>query len=66
MNLLGALLKTRGRQRLHWTDVLSYVYLLVGLITLFGPVLWLVMSSFKTEAAIGLYPPTFLPYSQKP
>ncbi len=65
MNLLGALLKTRGRKRLHWTDVLSYVYLLVGLITLFGPVLWLVMSSFKTEAAIGLYPPTFLPYSQK-
>ncbi len=65
MKALDFLLRTRGRQRLHWTDVLSYAYLLVGLITLFGPVLWLVMSSFKTEAAIGMYPPTFWPYSQK-
>jgi alpha-1,4-digalacturonate transport system permease protein len=65
MNLFNVLLKTRGRKRLHWTDVLSYLYLLVGLITLFGPVLWLVLSSFKTEAAMGQYPPTFLPYSQK-
>ena len=29
------------------------------------PVLWLVMSSFKTESAISQFPPTFLPYSQK-
>ena len=65
MNLFNVLLKTRGQKRLHWTDVLSYLYLLVGLITLFGPVLWLVLSSFKTEAAMGQYPPTFLPYSQK-
>jgi alpha-1,4-digalacturonate transport system permease protein len=56
---------TRGRQRLHWTDVLSYAYLLVGLFVMFAPVLWLVMSSFKTESAIGQFPPTFLPYSQK-
>lgn len=65
MNLFALLLKTRGRKRLHWTDILSYLYLFVGLITLFGPVLWLAMSSFKTESAMGLYPPTFLPYGQK-
>ncbi len=64
MALLDFLLRTRGR-RLHWTDVLSYVYLTVGLVTMFAPVLWLVMSSFKTEAAIGQFPPSFLPYSQK-
>ncbi|MDP4299280.1 carbohydrate ABC transporter permease [Leptothrix discophora] len=65
MKALDFLLRTRGRRRLHWTDVLSYAYLLVGLFTLFAPVLWLVLSSFKTEAAIGQFPPTLLPYSQK-
>ena len=61
--------RTRGRShgstRLHWTDWLSYAYLLSGLIVMFGPVLWLVMSSFKTESALSQFPPTFLPYSQK-
>jgi alpha-1,4-digalacturonate transport system permease protein len=32
---------------------------------MFGPVLWLVMSSFKTESALSQFPPTFLPYTQK-
>ena len=54
----------RGRAGWHWTDVLSYAYLGVGLVTLFAPVLWLVMSSFKTESAIGRFPPTFWPYTQ--
>jgi len=65
MGLMNFLLRTRGRQRLHWTDVLSYAYLLVGLLTMFAPVLWLVMSSFKTEAAMAQFPPSFLPYAQK-
>ena len=29
------------------------------------PIVWLVMSSLKTESAISQFPPTFLPYSQK-
>jgi len=65
MKALRFLTLTRGRQRLHWTDVLSYAYLLAGLFVMFAPVLWLVMSSFKTESAIGQFPPSFLPYSQK-
>ncbi len=63
--MLQFLTRTRGRGRLHWTDVLSYVYLALGLFTLFAPVIWLVMSSFKTEAAMAQFPPTFLPYTQK-
>jgi alpha-1,4-digalacturonate transport system permease protein len=59
------LTRTRGRNRLDWTDWLSYAYLFIGLFMMFGPVLWLVMSSFKTESAIGQFPPSFLPYSQK-
>lgn len=65
MALLQFLTRTRGKHGLHWTDVASYTYLFVGLFVMFAPVLWLVMSSFKTEAAIGQFPPTFLPYSQK-
>jgi alpha-1,4-digalacturonate transport system permease protein len=38
---------------------------LAGLVVMFGPVLWLVMSSFKTESALSQFPPSFLPYSQK-
>jgi alpha-1,4-digalacturonate transport system permease protein len=56
---------TRGRNRLDWTDWLSYLYLVVGLFTMFAPIVWLVMSSLKTESAISQFPPTFLPYSQK-
>lgn len=63
------LTRTRGRARgglsLHWTDWLSYFYLLAGLVVMFGPVLWLLMSSFKTESALSQFPPSFLPYSQK-
>lgn len=65
MKALDFLLRTRGRGRLHWTDVLSYTYLVVGLVMMFAPVLWLLMSSFKSESAIGQYPPSFLPYAQK-
>jgi alpha-1,4-digalacturonate transport system permease protein len=57
--------RTRGRNRLHWTDWVSYAYLVAGLFVMFGPVLWLVMSSFKTESALSQFPPSFLPYSQK-
>ena len=57
--------RARGGSRLHWTDWMSYAYLLAGLVVMFGPVLWLVMSSFKTESALSQFPPTFLPYSQK-
>jgi alpha-1,4-digalacturonate transport system permease protein len=59
------LTRTRGRSRLHWTDWVSYGYLLLGLVVMFGPVLWLVMSSFKTESALSQFQPSFLPYSQK-
>lgn len=65
MRLTRFLTGTRGRMRLDWTDWLSYLYLVTGLFAMFAPVLWLVMSSLKTESAISQFPPTFLPYSQK-
>jgi alpha-1,4-digalacturonate transport system permease protein len=65
MRWLNFLLKTRGQRQLHWTDTVSYLYLVLGLFMMFAPVVWLVMSSFKTEAAMAQFPPSFLPYSQK-
>ncbi len=58
------LTRTRGRGRLHWTDWLSYAYLFLGVVLMFGPVLWVVLSSFKSEAQLMEFPPTALPYGQ--
>jgi alpha-1,4-digalacturonate transport system permease protein len=55
---------TRGRGRRDWTDWVSYAYLLLGLMLMFGPVLWLVLSSFKSAAALNEFPPQLLPYGQ--
>ena len=62
--LRAILFATRGRGRLDWTDWISYLYLVLGLILMFGPVLWLVLSSFKTEAGLIEFPPRLLPYEQ--
>ena len=61
---LAFLLARRGRERVHWTDWVSYLYLVLGLMLMFGPVLWLVLSSFKSEAALVEFPPRLLPYEQ--
>jgi alpha-1,4-digalacturonate transport system permease protein len=58
--------RRRGRRgRLHATDVLAYAYLAVGVIVMFGPVVWLIASSFKTPAGLLEFPPSFLPYTQE-
>jgi len=59
--MLDFLTRTRGRRRLDWTDWLTFGYLAFGLVLMFGPVLWLVLSSFKTEGALTEFPPSLLP-----
>lgn len=63
--ILKFLTRTRGVKRLHPTDILTYVYLSLGVLVMFGPVLWLVMSSFKTSGELVHFPPRFLPYRQE-
>jgi len=58
--LLGWLFATAGRRAFF-----TYGYLLLGVIVMFGPVLWLVMSSFKSSGDILRFPPRFLPYYQE-
>lgn len=57
--------RTHGKRRLDLVDILTYLYLLLGTIIMFGPVIWLVMSSFKTQTELVRFPPRFLPYRQE-
>jgi alpha-1,4-digalacturonate transport system permease protein len=54
----------QGRNGLNVWDGLTYLYLAVGVLVMFGPVLWLVLSSFKTQSALIRFPPQLLPYTQ--
>ncbi|WP_163267173.1 carbohydrate ABC transporter permease [Chelativorans alearense] len=56
------LTRRRGGASWHFTDVLAWIWLVAGLLLMFGPVVWLGLSSFKTRAALSEFPPTLLPY----
>ena len=56
--------KKRYKNKYHWTDYFSYFYLFLGVFLMFGPIIWLGLSSVKTLAGIQEYPPTILPLSQ--
>lgn len=55
---------TKGKNRLSLSDILTYTYLLLGTIIMFGPVIWLVLSSFKPVNELNRFPPRLLPYRQ--
>jgi alpha-1,4-digalacturonate transport system permease protein len=59
------LTRTRGHARLDWSDIFTFVYLTLGTLIMFVPVLWLVLSSFKSQAELVRFPPSLLPYSQQ-
>lgn len=50
---------------MHITDWLTYGFLLLGVVLMFGPALWLAASSLKTKSALQEFPPSFLPMGQK-
>jgi alpha-1,4-digalacturonate transport system permease protein len=54
--------RRRGGDGWHWTDIVTWVWLIGGLIIMFGPAVWLTLSSFKSPAALSKFPPTVLPY----
>jgi alpha-1,4-digalacturonate transport system permease protein len=60
--LARMLTATRGYRRADWTDWLSYLYLFAGVVVMFGPIVWLALSSVKSEAALDVFPPTLLPW----
>jgi alpha-1,4-digalacturonate transport system permease protein len=64
-SILEFLTRRRGRKKLDFSDVLSYLYLLFGVLIMFGPVVWLILSSFKTPIEISQFPPRFFPFTQQ-
>ncbi len=66
MSLATRMMTARRKPgRWHWTDIAAYAYLALGVVLMFGPVLWLGLSSFKTQAGLLEFPPSLLPMSQK-
>lgn len=57
--------RTHGKRRLDWADYATYAYLILGTILMFGPVMWLVTSSFKEQADLLRFPPRLLPYQHE-
>ena len=53
------------RRRGDWTDWLSWGWMIFGTLAMFVPVLWLVLSSFKTQSALQEFPPSLWPTGQK-
>lgn len=51
----------RSRLRIDPGEVLLYLLLFIGAFAMLFPVLWMGMSTFKAEAEISQYPPSFLP-----
>ncbi|NKK01911.1 ABC transporter permease subunit [Rhizobium leguminosarum bv. viciae] len=62
MSAVSAFLLRRRGRGWHWTDVVTWIWLISGVILMFGPAVWLVFSSFKTPAALAEFPPSFVPY----
>lgn len=59
---LAFLTRRKGGKGWHWTDVFTFTWLGMGLILMFGPALWLVLSSFKSPAQLSEFPPSLMPY----
>ncbi len=51
----------RSVQRFDLGSFLLYLMLFIGALVMLFPVLWMGMSTFKAEAEISAYPPSFLP-----
>jgi alpha-1,4-digalacturonate transport system permease protein len=63
--LWNFLSRTRGRNKLHITDIITYAYLGLSVIIMFGPIVWLILSSFKSSAEVVKFPPRLMPYRQE-
>lgn len=63
--IMGFFTRTNGEGKLDVSDMLTYTYMIVGTLLMFGPVIWIVFSSFKTESELAKFPPRLLPYQQE-
>jgi len=59
------IIRKHGRNRVDVVDFMTYLYLVAGVLVMFGPVLWVIMSSFKTRDQLFERPPRILPYKHQ-
>jgi len=59
------LTQTRNHYGLTRSDIATYIYLSLGTLVMAGPLVWLVLSSFKPQSQLVRFPPTLLPYQQQ-
>jgi alpha-1,4-digalacturonate transport system permease protein len=59
------LTRRRNVRGWHWTDVVSYAYLALGVALILLPVLWLFASSLKSQRALVENDPRLLPYEHQ-
>lgn len=62
--MLKFLTRMRGETRPDITDWLAWGWLLIGALSICIPILWAVLSSFKEEAEVRAFPPSFLPMAR--
>jgi len=62
--MIAFLGRRRGKNGPDWTDILAYAYLVLGVVLILAPVVWLFVSSFKSQRALIESDPRFLPYEQ--
>ena len=60
----GFFRRQRGRQGADWTDIVAYTYLAVGVLIVLLPVIWMALSSIKSQRALVENDPRILPYDQ--
>jgi len=63
--ILKFLTRRHGGKKADISDIISYIFLILGTVLMFGPVLWLFLSSFKPLEGIYEFPPTLLPYKSE-
>ncbi len=61
--ILRFILRRKDGKGWHWTDIATWIWLISGLVIMFGPAVWLIFSSFKTPAGLAEFPPSILPYA---
>ncbi len=54
-------LQSAQRRRKTWTTIISYVILIILMVVTLLPIVWMILTSFKSEAEVSQFPPQILP-----
>lgn len=63
--MIKFLTRTRSKGRIDVTDILAWLWLIIGGLMILIPVSWAILSSFKESVEITRYPPSFIPVASE-